>query len=240
MRPDKFGVLPMDFSCPWMRNLGNPEVNALDLTAEKSCVIQLTINAGITSPAVAGVSSWDYNWTLVRGSDSKIYRAPQPLMLRAYPGIALAAGQNDITNLPNSHPIDAVFILGSVPGNIYRLDLLNGSTRQLEVFSADAASVYGDYVDGFGDTFTAPVAGGGFGQTTSTTNQQSQHTMLADSPWLAADGIFPWDIAYLAAPDGRVKKSLNIAGTFDVRIYSSVAQTARLLLASFPGKFSAT
>lgn len=246
-RPELFGILPLDFTKPWDRYLFNPELNALDLISESNATLKMSILSTANTPVFSVAEEFDLpifdsngklagNATIVKDATGKLVHSPQPVMLRTYSNVSLSAGKNDYSGLPVSHPIDAIYIIGSTPGNIGEVDVLNGTDRRVEVNSLAYASMLRDYDKRSGDTFTLPQSGGGWGQAVSATNQQSDG-QLTGAPWLASMGIYPFDFVFKAAPDGRTRKSLQPAGVVTLRINSNIAQTCDIVLASFPGGY---
>jgi hypothetical protein len=257
----QYGELPLWYTDPKRNFLRDNELTSWDMTGQGTFEIQMGIASTATNPSISGIMEFDgrQNVRTVKSSAEAqslgVAIGTQIPILQPVSqhqqGFALAAGQNDINNISHNYPISRMWILGSTPGNIYRLEVYQDGNKVLEGYTEDINEAYAEYGFLIGNVFTAPVLGGGLalgspgntgvisgnGAATQVASA-GPNGSLAGSPWLGSNGVFPFDAAFIADPDGRPWKALR-AKDLIVRIYSVVQQNVTIVVESLPGAFAA-
>jgi hypothetical protein len=163
----------------------------------------------------------------------------------------LSIGRNDIVTLPISNPIGRLWVLGSTPGNIYQCEVIADGTKVLEATYINMATIYGRYGFQIGSVYQGqngnnnngwgggvPQSGNAISATNALTPMTIPNGALSGAPWIAANGVFPFDFAFISDIDGRPWKALRIAQSLVVRLWSSATQAATIVMESYPGRYS--
>jgi len=262
-----FGTLSILFTEPELNMLRDNALLSWDLTGQTQFSIQLTIAAGVASPSVNGVVHFDYNRNARKASASDVAaglaktvgtQIPflQPVAMHAFTQ-AIVAGRNDIVTLPWSFPIRRLWFLGTVPGNLYQLEILADGTKIIEAFAQDLNEAYAKYGYQIGNSFYAPVLGGGYGASATLGNGNPATQPVGGN--LAAmtvpngqlltvanrgnqgfqgnNGPFPFDMAAIFDLDKRPWEALTVQQSLIIRVYSVVAQTLTIVQETLPGGF---
>lgn len=258
----QYGELPLFYTEPWRNFLRDNELTSWDLTLQKTSQIQFGISSSLVNPGITGVSEFDNRRnqrTIKSANDAKKLGVAvgtkvailQPVSQHQFT-FPINAGLNIINTLPSTFPIEALWFLGSQPGNLYQIEIQADGAKRLEGTAAQISQMYADKGIFIGNTFSAPVAGGGYGNgspgntgVTSGTGPASQtptsvpNGPLSGSAWLAQNGVFPFDMAFIADPDGRPWEALRVASSLIIRIWSNVAQNLTVIQEAYPGGFTA-
>jgi hypothetical protein len=231
-------------------------------TATTSCSINGSIVFdGNRNTRKASATDVSHGVTVTNSSGVKVavtagQRIPflQPCTQHAF-SVTLAAGKNDITTLPISFRQRALWILGATPGNIYQVELLCDGTKIFEATSQQMFSVAAKYGIQLGNVFVAPTQGGGYGSATmgngSTSGQPLGGNLVptttpngallaanaGNQGAFGANGVFPFDAAWIADLDGRPWESLLAQQSLILRLYSNVSQNCTIIQEAFPGGY---
>jgi len=256
--PD-YGTLSIMFTEPWQNFLRDNQLHSWDLFGQSQCSIQVTINQNITLPGLNGVTHFDgaRNTRKATANDVANKRATtvgasipflSPKIQHAFQQ-SIVTGKNDITILPWSFPISALWFLGSSPGNLYQLEILADGNKLLEASAAQIYSALAKYGYLIGNIYGAPSGSGmGFGGVAngSGTNASGNFAattipngaLPASGPGsLAQNGVFPWDLAWIFDMDGRPWEALTVEQSLIVRVYSNVNQTLTIVQETLPGGY---
>lgn len=239
-----YGVLPILFTEPRRNFLRDNELTSWDMANQTSFAIQFAINGGVSSPGIAGSVEFDgkRNARIIGG---KLTPFLAPLAYRSF-GVNLIAGDNPITTIPRVNPISRMWILGSTPGNISELNIKQDGNIITEGSVLNTAELYRAMGFQVTDVFTAPVASGGYGNgspgntgvVTGTSVQPAAAKEIAKTPWVAANGIYPFDAAFIGDVDGRPWKALNVDSDLEVNIKSLIQQSATIVVETLPGNYA--
>jgi hypothetical protein len=257
----QYGSLPITFTEPWRKFLRDNELTSWDLALQSSFQLQIGISAAVTSPGITGVMAFDNNRNARAGTAAQTTAAisagliasgspvgtPIPfcqIVAQHSQTVAITAGRYDIVTLPWNNPTVRLWLSGSVPGNIYQVEVIADAGNI--VYQATAQQMFEDAAEwGFqlGNPFYAPIAGGGFGASNfgSIANAAPvtiPNGKLADSPWLTGTNLFPLDGAVIFDIDNRPWKALKVSKGLILRVYSNVAQNLSIIQETLPGAFS--
>jgi hypothetical protein len=269
------GCLPIWFTEPQRNILRDNELTSWDLAGQSTYQLQIGIAAGIISPTLTGAMEFDFNRNarpvkntaqlasaiaaglLPAGTTlASNPRVPvlQPVAQHAF-GVPIPAGRFDITTLPWNNPQTRLWLSGSLPGNIYQVEVMCDGSMIYQATSQQMFELAGQYGFQLGDTDTSPTAGGGTGNGSTGNNisgtanplfvtptSEVQVTVpngtLAGAPWLVGANGFPLDGAVLFDADNRPWKACRTKQSFILRVYSNVAQNLTILQETLPGAFS--
>ena len=214
------GELPVFFTEPNMNILARANTStSWDMFGQATFQMQFTVAAGYQLPSVTASQEFDYQRNAL--SDAKGNAVPylEPVSQHSY-NINAAAGLNTINYLPYSYPIRRIWVIGATPGNITQLEVYQDSNKILEATTAQIKQQYGDY-------------GFKFGQDTSylNSNQTAQNT-------LGLNPVTYFDTAFIADKDNRFSESLKCANSFNLRIYSAIAQNITVVMETLPGAYA--
>ena len=240
--------------------------------------IQLTISSTAIAPQINGSIIFDGNrntrkasaadvasgLTVTSATGAKVAvkvgdRIPflQPVIQHAL-SQTIASGKNDITTIPISFKIRALWLLGSIPGNLYAMELLVDGTKILEATAQQIYSAYAKYGYQLGNVSVAasPTIGacgyggatmgnpttagqivGGALVPTTIPNGAFQAANLGNQGVVGANGLFPFDLAWVADMDGRLWEALLAQQSLILRVYSNVAQTLTTIIETLPGGY---
>ena len=264
--PD-FGTLSILFTEPFLNMLRDNTILSWDLTGQTQFSLQLQIAAGVASPNVQGVVHFDYNRNMRKASAADVSAGLaktagnmipflQPVAMHAF-SQPIVSGRNDIVTLPWSFPIRRLWMLGSVPGNIYQLEIIADGTKIIEATAQDLNAAYGKYGFLIGNVFYAPVLGGGLGAsatigngnpatqpvggnfvpTTVPNGALQAVTNCGLQGFFGGNGPFPFDTAAIFDIDNRPWEALTVQQSLIVRVWSNAAQTLTIVEETLPGGF---
>jgi Viral coat protein P2 N-terminal domain len=267
----QFGSLPMWFTEPLRNMLRDNELTSWDLAGQSTFQLQIQIASGLTSPTLTGVQEFDFSRNARRVKNSTQLaqaiaagllpsgttlasspRVPflQPVAKHAF-GVPISAGRFDITTLPWNNPQTRLWLSGSIPGNIYQVEVMCDGNMIYQATSQQMYELAAQYGFQLGNASTAPTAGGGGGigsgatlwNGTTILNQipatiPNGGINLQSTQGLVTNTGFPLDGAVLFDPDNRPWKACRTAQSFILRVYSNVAQNLTVLQETLPGAFS--
>lgn len=214
------GELPIFFTPPWRNVNPQNEVTSWDLFGQSTFQIVLAIKSTASLPSVVGVQEFDYIRNVRPDGKGGFTPFLQPTAQHAFTW-PIVAGRNDINTLPFGYPISRMWLLGSTPGQISQVEVLQDNNKILEATTEQAAQAYGEY----GFTFGAP----------DYVNQN-----IGTDAALKAAYLTPvyFDAAFVADPDQRWWKALKVANSMVLRVYSDVAQSLTIVQETMPGSFA--
>ena len=262
---DQFGTLSLNFTEPARNFLRDNELTSWDLNGQVQCSLQLTISPNVVIPGIKGVIHYDYNRNMHKASATTAKalgvavgaQVPflQPVSKHAF-SQNIIAGKNDITTIPWSFPISRLWFVGSTPGGLYQLEILADGTKILEADAQQIYAAYSKYGFQIGNPYVASATAGGYGSAAGVANS------VAGSPaggnlaamtipngallvtgtagnqgCVAANGVFPFDLAFIADMDGRPWEALKVAQSLIIRVYSDTAQVLTTIVESLPGGY---
>ena len=158
----------------------------------------------------------------------------------------IAAGKNDVTTIPINFKIRALWLLGSTPGNLYAMELLVDGTKILEATAQQIYSAYAKFGYELGNVYVAAsptIGASGYGGATmgnpTTAGQvvggnlvpttipewRVSGGQLGNQGVVGANGLFPFDLAWVADMDGRLWEALLARQILILRGLQNVAQT---------------
>jgi hypothetical protein len=258
----QYGSLPIFFTEPSMNFLRDNELTSWDLWYQSSFQLQIGISSSVTSPGITGSVEFDFSRNARPGNAAQTAMAikngtiapgspvgtPIPfvqIISQHSQTIPITAGRFDITTLPWVNPITALWLIGSVPGNIYQVELLaNGNNMIYQATAQQMCQAASENGFQLGNNFYVPTAGGGFGGGSVGTVANQPPTslpngLLAASPWVGPiNGPYTLDGAVLFAPDLRPWKALRNTSPFILRVYSNVSQNLTVISEVLPGAYS--
>ncbi len=244
-----FGELPIFYTEPWRKASRAAKITSWDLAGQSSFTTQFQIANGITTPGLAGSIEFDYgrNGPTVNGKFTPVL---QPVTQHSY-SQQLAVGQNSITTIPITSPILRMWILGATPGAIYQAEIDQDSQKPMESTYVQMAEMYAPYGFQTGDVYQGQNGNGnnGWGGSSgpgntgviSSTYQQvatsTPNGPLNKAGFIAGNGVFPFDYAYISDPDQSIFNALRVANSLVVKLWSSVAQNCTIVVEALPGKY---
>jgi len=267
------GSLPILFTEPLRNVLRDNELTSWDLAGQSTFQIQMGIAAGLTAPQLSGVMEYDFNRNarpvkntaqlasaiaaglLPAGTSlASNPRVPflQPVAQHSF-GVPISAGRFDITTMPWNNPQTRLWLSGSVPGNIYQVEVMCDGNM---IYQANAQQMYetlAEYGFCIGNAQSAPVTGGGMGANSAgvfTGGWISEAALTLPNGAIPGANIiapggnqlllggFPLDGAVIFDPDNRPWKACRTAQSFILRVYSNVAQNLTVVQETLPGAFS--
>lgn len=141
------GQLPIFFTEPWRNYTRFPEITSWDMAGQSTFQVQIGINSNIVSPGITGDMEFDYiRNTASGGIVASLYQqllaagsAPAPILApisRHAFTFQLNAGLNLVGQgqIPFNFPILRMFMIGSSPGNLTQLEVLQDSSKVEEGF----------------------------------------------------------------------------------------------------------
>jgi hypothetical protein len=145
--PIGLGQLPIFFTEPWRQFTRFPEITAWDMAGQSSFQVQIGFNSGFITPGMTGDMEFDYiRNTSAGGVVSTLYQqllaagsAPNPILApisRHAFTFQLNAGLNLFGQgqIPFNFPILRMHLIGSIPGNLTQLEVLQDSNKVEEGF----------------------------------------------------------------------------------------------------------
>lgn len=268
----QMGCLPIWFTEPLRNMLRDNELTSWDLAGQSTFQLQIGVASGLTSPTLTGSMEFDFNRNarpvknatqlasaiaaglLPAGTTlASSPRVPflQPVAQHAF-GVPISAGRYDITTLPWNNPQTRLWLSGSIPGNIYQVEVMCDGTM---IYQATASQMYelaAQYGFQLGNASSSPTTGGGGGVASSSTVWNGT-AILNQAPTTTPNGFlqalqpllgtqpnsgFPLDGAVIFDPDQRPWKACRTKQSFILRVYSNVAQNLTVLQETLPGAFS--
>lgn len=235
------GELPWFFTEPW-RNLNrHNDTTSWDLIGQSTWQIKAGITRNITSPGVTGWYEFDFirnarrqiapaggavdiNGVSVKAGAAYMKPFCQPVRQHSY-NLPVVSGMYNINWLPFDVPISRIWLAETGPGSIYQLEIYEDGNKILEVTDEQNFETYGPYGFNIGKgPITIP-------QTGAVVNGTYQPSQAVSSQFITYDG------AYISDPDQRIFKALQVAQTFNIRVYSSAQTNCRVVMETLPGAF---
>lgn len=209
----RLGELPIFFTAPWRNVNFHNEVNSWDTFGQATFSVQFQVSSSVVNPTLVGVQEFDYFRNLKPSADGKS-QVPflQPVAQHSF-SVPIPSGVFSLNTLPFDYPIARMFILGSSPGNITQLELLQDNNKVLECTAEQNQQAYLEY------NFLASPS----------TNTSIPNGSLSASPF---------DVAFISDPDQRYWKALKCANSMIIRVTSSVAQTLTVIQETLPGAYA--
>jgi hypothetical protein len=221
------GELPIYFTEPWRNINQNNEITSWDLFGQSTYQIKFGISTAMTSPGLVGTYEFDFQRNLrpqtVKGVTTQV---PFLQVVRQHTfNIVLPSGRFDINYLPIDFPISRMWLSETGPGSIQQVELYQDKNKILEATAEQITENYGDYGIRVG-----------LANTTYTT------TLAANALTGQPAGTFTsplnyYDAAYIADPDQRIGKALQIANEMILRVYSVAPATLKVVIESLPGAY---
>lgn len=208
------GDLPFIFSEEWRNFIASNDANSWDLAGQSTYEIDITINAGFQQVGITGIVEWDFRRNLLSDGATPFL---EPVAQHLY-SYNIPAGMTPITTLPKAYPIVRNWFIGSTPGNLTQIEVLQDGQKILESYAAPLKSRY--QRNGFQ-----------FGMANYLNQNQTSAKPLGLNP------INYWDLAAIYDNDQRYSKALKCKNTYEVRIWSAIAQTLYVLQETLPGAY---
>lgn len=207
------GELPIFFTAPWRNVNFHNEVNSWDTFGQATFSIQFQISGSVVNPTLTGVQEFDYFRNLKPSADGKT-QVPflQPVSQHSF-SVPIPAGVFSLNTLPIDYPISRMYIVGSTPGSITQLELLQDQNKVLETTAEQNRQAYLEY------------------------NFLANNAAMSSIP-NGALSASPFDVAYISDPDQRYWKALKCANSMIIRVTSSVAQTLTVIQETLPGAYA--
>ena len=203
------GILPILFTEPWRNVLRKPDLTSWDMYGQPNFEMDFPISPGVTSPSINGVYEFDNQRNTYKNSKGVTTAFLKPVKYLTYNTGVIGAGFYDWTALPINYPIIRIWLVGSSPGNITRVTLIQDGNIVLDALTQDVQDEYGRY---------------GFDITGLTNTSNALSTT--------------WDYAYISDKDQRIGKELKVSQSLILRIYSNVSQNVRAVLEVDPGNYA--
>jgi hypothetical protein len=219
------GTLPLFYSTPWRDHLARNDTTAWDLFGQSTFQIQFGITA-VTNPGIVGSSEFDGFQNTRDNGNGQTVRFLEPTSQHEFTW-PIVAGRNDITTIPYNFPVSRLWLQGSVPGNIFQVEVYQDRNKVLEGTTAQILSMYEDYGFQFGlANFQNNLRANFFNNGLTAAALLSQYEAPAY-----------YDAAYISDPDGRWSKRLVVGSSLLLRVYSNVAQSLTIVGEFMPGAY---
>lgn len=215
------GEFPLLYTAPGRNFVQRNDVTSWDLFGQSTFSIKMNISPLISLPSLVGIQEFDYFRNTKPSPDGKSevpFLEPVAQHQFSWP---IVAGRNDVTTLPYDFPITRMWLLGSTPGAITQVEVYQDGNKVFEATDEQIEQIYQEY----GFTFGRP---------------DWLNTEYAGSAALIGAFNPPayFDNAFIADPDGRWSKRLNVANNLILRVYSNVAQTLTVVQETMPGQYA--
>jgi hypothetical protein len=254
------GSLPLIFTEPWKNFLKEPAKNSWDLTGQNTYQIQAGISPNVASPYINGVVEYDkfrnartctasnqtYLGTQANGQPWPIgSKVPflDPITQHESTFAINAGGSTDITTLNFGNPITALYLIGSSPGNIYRVDVFADQVLVFQDLACDNYEANAQYNNQGGNKIYAPQSGGGgfggsVGPVPSWATLRNQPATIPNGSLSLDTGSttspFAWDAVCDFCVDGRDWEALRVSSSLILRVYSNATQTLKVVTEARP------
>lgn len=215
------GELPIWFTAP-PRNVNTPnDVTSWDLFGQSTYQVQLGISANLVSPGLTGIDEFDYQRNLMPSADGKsLVPFLQPVSQHQF-SFNLVSGRNDLNTLPFNFPISRMWIYADTPGSIYQVECYQDGNKVAEFTDTQLKQAYEEY-------------GFQFGQPNFINQNWASNTTLQSN---YVQPVY-FDSAFIADPDQRWSKALRCDNTMILRLYSSAAEKATVVMETLPGSYA--
>jgi hypothetical protein len=227
------GELPIYFTEPWRNINQNNEITSWDLFGQSTYQIKFGIIPGVTSPQLNGVYEFDFQRNLRNVTvGGKTTQQPflQPVRQHSF-NIVVPSGRFDINYLPIDFPIARMWLVETGPGSIQQVELYQDGNKILEATNEQITEMYGDYGFNIGVPSFATVA-----QTFPQVALQA-NALTGQPAGLFNVPVQFYDAAFIADPDQRIGKALQVANQMILRVYSAAPTTLKVVIESLPGAF---
>jgi hypothetical protein len=221
------GELPVYFTEPWRNINQNNEITSWDLFGQATYQIKFGISTAMTSPGLVGTYEFDFQRNL-RPVTSQGKTTMQPFLqvVRQHSfNVVVPAGRFDINYLPIDYPITRMWLGETGPGSIQQVELYQDKNKILEATNEQITENYGDY----------GIEVGLANSTYTTTLAANALTGQPAGTFTSPRNFF--DAAYVADPDQRIGKALQIANEMILRVYSASPTTLKVVMESLPGSY---
>lgn len=213
----KRGELPLLYTTPWRDHVTRNDSTSWDVFGQSAFQLQFGVR-GVTTPGLVGVSEFDeFRNSRMQDGKEVLFLEPTAQHEFTWP---LAAGRNDITNIPKNFPISRIWLKGSNPGNVSQLEIYQDGNKRLEATTEQLKQMYQEYGFQFGE---ANYINANWATDNALKSQYEQPSYF--------------DAAYISDPDSRWSKRLIVANELIVRVYSEVAQDMTFVVEQMPGGY---
>lgn len=214
------GELAIYFTAPWRNVNQQNETCSWDTYGQSTFQIQLQISSTVVNPSLVAINEFDYLRNVRPDDTDPTKQVPflQPVAQHSFTW-PIVGGRNDINTLPFSFPITRMWLLGSVPGSIYQVEVQQDGNKPFEATTQQLQQAYQE----FGFQFGAP----------NWNNQTANNTTKG-----AFEPLAYYDAAFISDPDQRWWKALKVQNAMILRVYSTVAQNLTIVQETLPGSFS--
>ena len=212
------GEFPIFFTEPDRNFLQNNDITSWQID-QQNFEILMGINPLILNPTLAGSQEFDFLQNAYPSGGGKFTHFNNAIKYREQ-NFAVGAGTTDLNQLSYVGAIQRIWLLGSTPGQITRLEVYQDGEKRLEATIDDLKTMYQDYGYQFGRN--------------NFENQNQPGALLKGQ----ADPLSYFDACYLADPDGRLSDALNVSSELIVRVFSNVAQTMKVVMETAPGAYA--
>lgn len=220
------GELPIFYTVPWQQLLNVDDVTSWDLFGQSTFSYQIGISPNVVNPGLTGVSEFDYQRnTMPNPADGGKTLVPflQPVAQHAF-SMPIISGRNDINTLPFTYPISRMFLQGSDPSKITQIELFQDGNKVMEATNDQLKQCYTENGFDLGRANWLNQNYDGTAALNKTLQGQYQKP-------------FYYDSAFIADSDQRYWRALNVANSMILRVYSSVAQTLKVVQSTLPGAY---
>lgn len=212
------GDLPILFTEDFVKWASFPQALSWDLAGQGNIVITFSIKAGWQSVSITGNYDYDTNRNVINPGTANQQPYLEPVSHRSFT-LAVAAGNTvEFPNLPIDAPIRRIWLYGSVPGNITKVEMdTDSQTRVNGVIAALNSRMVINQFD--------------MGQPSYLNQNQTAQKPLGLNPIRYFDTGLAFDL------DDHYEESLKIAGSYKLIVSSAVAQNITVVLERLPGVY---
>ncbi len=206
------------------------EILSWDLFGQSTFTLQPGVNSLVTNPGIIGVMEFDYERN-VRPVAGGLTPFLQPVAHHEYT-LNVVGGLNLINTVPFDYPIRRLYFIGSTPGNITQLEILQDGNKVYEATVAQNEQQLSE------QGFQA-------GQRNFLTEMSAGNTGVAGVPFNLAGNYNPqsflqrpFDMTYVTDVDRRIQKALTCENSLVLRVTSAIAQSITIVAEYLPGSYA--
>ena len=216
-----YGELPIDFTEPSRNFLQNNDVTAWDMVGQNTFEILLGISSSVLSPNLSGSQEFDYLRNGFSDSKGNFVAINNQIKYREQ-SFNVGSGTTDINALSYVGAIQRLWLLGSSPNNIYRLEVYQDGEKRLEATQEQLIEMYQSYGYELGRANFWNL------------NQNGVQSLLS---YADAVPLNYFDAAFIPDVDGRLSDALLVSSELIVRVFSNVSQTVKVVMETAPGGY---
>lgn len=216
-----YGELPIDFTEPTRNFLQNNDVTAWDMVGQNTFEILLGISTSVLSPNLTGSQEFDYLRNGFSDNKGNFVAINNQIKYREQ-SFNVGSGTTDINALSYVGAIQRLWLLGSSPNNIYRLEVYQDGEKRLEATQEQLIEMYQSYNYEFGRANWWNL------------NQNGVQSLLS---YADVAPLNYFDAAFIPDVDGRLSDALLVSSELIVRVFSNVAQTVKVVMETAPGGY---